>query len=385
MSDASRGRILSVEDDSTQRLIYEKALGLEGYEVVSAEGGEEAVAALEQQTFDVVLSDIRLPGMDGMQLLGEIRARDEDVPVILVTGDPSLDTAVRAVEFGAMRYLTKPVDLDELAAVVDQATKLRRLARIRKEALAVVGGSQIGVGDRAALEARLDRALATLQLHFQPIVHCSTRESVGWEALMRTTESELKSPPAVLEAAQQLDRLPDVGRRVRSLAAQAARDLPDHRRLFVNLHPIDLADDELYERTSPLSRWADRVVLEITERARIDDIGTLGNRIRDLRSLGYRIAVDDFGAGYSGLNTFAQLTPDIAKIDMDLVRDVDREPTKARLIRSIVELCSDMSIELIAEGVETEAERAAVTELGCPLIQGYLFGRPGPTLAEANV
>jgi EAL domain-containing protein (putative c-di-GMP-specific phosphodiesterase class I) len=87
--------------------------------------------------------------------------------------------------------------------------------------------------------------------------------------------------------------------------------------------------------------------------------------------------VDDLGAGYAGLTSFAALEPDVVKLDMALVRGVDREPIKHRLVGSMTRLCRDLGILVVAEGVETSAEKEALQELGCDLLQGYLFGRPG--------
>src|SRR5262249_10873481 len=99
-------------------------------------------------------------------------------------------------------------------------------------------------------------------------------------------------------------------------------------------------------------------------------------RIAELRRMGFRIALDDLGAGYAGLSSFAQLEPEVVKLDMSLVRDVDRAATKQKLIRSFAELCKDMGILVIAEGCEAKARRTALLEFGCDLLQGHLFARP---------
>ena len=148
------------------------------------------------------------------------------------------------------------------------------------------------------------------------------------------------------------------------------------RQLFYNLHVRDLDDETLYSDSSPLASMADRVVLEITERAALDEVKDVQERVARLRALGYRIAVDDLGAGYAGLNSLAELEPDVVKLDMTLVRDVHLSPTKRKLVRSIVALCDDMNIEVVAEGVENTEERDCVVDLGCDLLQGYFFARP---------
>ncbi len=118
------------------------------------------------------------------------------------------------------------------------------------------------------------------------------------------------------------------------------------------------------------------MVLEITERATLDGVIDLRRRVERLRDLGFRVAVDDLGAGYAGLTSFVVLQPDIVKIDMSLIRGVEDDPTRQALVRSMAGVCREMDIMVVAEGIETEAERHTVAELGCDLLQGFLLGRP---------
>ncbi len=186
------------------------------------------------------------------------------------------------------------------------------------------------------------------------------------------------SPIAVLDAAERLDRLMELGRRIRSRASDPMNDAAPEALLFVNLHARDLEDENLVSPAQPLSKIASRVVLEITERASLDDVKDAKERIARLRELGFRIAVDDLGAGYAGLTSFAQLEPEFVKLDMSLVRDVDKNAAvKQKLVRSMCALCKDMGITIVAEGIETRPERDMCLKLGCDLLQGYLIAKPG--------
>jgi EAL domain-containing protein (putative c-di-GMP-specific phosphodiesterase class I) len=118
------------------------------------------------------------------------------------------------------------------------------------------------------------------------------------------------------------------------------------------------------------------VVLEITERASLDGVKDPRGRVARLRDMGFRIAVDDLGAGFAGLSTLAHLEPEVVKIDMSLVRNAHESVPKQRIIRSLVRLFDEMGLETVVEGVETAMERDCLLELGCDLCQGYLFGRP---------
>ena len=121
--------------------------------------------------------------------------------------------------------------------------------------------------------------------------------------------------------------------------------------------------------------------LEVTERASLDDVSNLADRVGALRKLGYRIALDDLGAGYAGLNSLTSLTPDVVKFDMALIRGLDRDPVKRKLVTSMANVCHELGIKVVAEGIETQEERVASIEAGCDLLQGFLIGRP-TSLAE---
>jgi EAL domain-containing protein (putative c-di-GMP-specific phosphodiesterase class I) len=101
-----------------------------------------------------------------------------------------------------------------------------------------------------------------------------------------------------------------------------------------------------------------------------------------LRSLGFRIAVDDLGAGYAGLASFAVLDPDIVKVDMNLIRGIETNAVKRRLVSSVAALCREMEMLLVAEGVETAIERDILSDMGCDFFQGFLFARPAPAFDQ---
>ena len=152
----------------------------------------------------------------------------------------------------------------------------------------------------------------------------------------------------------------------------------------MNLHARDLLDEQLYAPTAPLSAFAPNLVFEITERVALDEVRDIHARIAALRRLGYRIAIDDLGAGYAGLTAFAQLEPDVVKLDMSLVRDVDKNATKRTLIRTMATLCQELHMQVIAEGIEQIAERDTLHALGLDLMQGYLFARPAPPFCSVT-
>ena len=379
----SNGRVLVIDDEPQVLSVMERVIRSSGYEVVTAAGAEEALETMRRQGVDTVVSDIHMPGISGLDLLVEIRKLDIDVPVVFVTGMPTVESAMTAIQRGAFGYLTKPFRHDELVALVERAVKLGRLADIRRRAIEAQGLSEGIVADLAGTAARFDEALAGVRMAYQPLVQASDWQVFGYEALLRSADPVLSHPGLILAAGEQLDRLPQLGRLIRSLVASDVAGL-DSGCVFINLHPRDLEDAELYAPDSPLSREAGRVVLEITERASLGAAAELAERIAGLRDLGYRIAIDDLGAGYASLASFVALEPDIVKLDMSLVRGIGDNPMKRRVVRSMIEVCRDMGLVVVGEGVETAAERDALVELGCDLLQGFLFAKPGPPFPEAT-
>jgi EAL domain-containing protein (putative c-di-GMP-specific phosphodiesterase class I) len=368
--------VLVVDDEPELLRGVARGLKLQGYSVTEARNGEEAVQHLSRRAFDVVVSDIVMPGMGGIQLLKEVRQHDLHVPVVLMTGEPAVSTAVQALEYGAFHYLTKPVESEALDTIVQKAVRMHRMARVKQQAAELLGHAGALGTDRAGLEASFDRAVHSMWMAYHPIIDVTKKTIFGYEALLRSTEPSLPHPGAVIDAAMRLGRLESLGRAIRSLASEPIPADADFS-LFVNLHVTDLTDPSLSDPESPLSKIAHRVVLEITERSSLDEVKDARRRVAALREMGFRIAVDDLGAGYAGLSSFTLLEPEIVKLDMSLVRDIHVTSTKQKVVRSMTALSKDMGMIVVAEGVETREERDCLVDLGCDLLQGFLFAKPG--------
>jgi EAL domain-containing protein (putative c-di-GMP-specific phosphodiesterase class I) len=384
ISAAPAARVLVVDDEPEMRHLMTRMLQNAGYDVRSAPDGEEALRVLDTDTVDLVVTDLAMPRADGLTVLRRIRERNDELPVLLVAGEPTTDSAIRAVRYRATEYLTKPFDPETLLDAVRRALQMTRLAELRRTAREL-GNTRALTGPNPiirSLDERFGRALDALYMVYQPIVSWSKRNAFGYEALVRSSETSLPHPGALFEAAETLKRTEVLGQRIRAKAADPLVHADEAITLFVNLHSRDLLDDTLYELSSPLTAWASRTVLEITERAAIDGIDDIAERIARLRGLGYRIAIDDIGAGYSGLSSFATVQPDFVKLDITLVRGLDTDPVRKRLVQLLAELCSDLGIFVVAEGVETPNERDALVKLGIDLLQGYLFARPSAPFAE---
>lgn len=375
------GKVLIVEDETALRQLYARILQTAGFETATAASGQEAIAVIKASARDelsVILSDISMPGMNGLDLLYRVREHGCEAPVLLVTGNPTIESAAKAVEYGAMRYLLKPVARQELISLVGHAAKLHRIAVLKREAALHLGTVAIQAADRAGLEASLAGALATLWMAYQPIVDASTGKIIAYEALVRTREASVPHPGILFSIAERLGRVLEVGCAIRAQVAALLGEGRTDRDIFLNLHPGDLLEESLYDDSAPLTFFAGQIVLEITERAALEQVPDIAEKIRRLRRLGYRIAIDDLGAGYSGLNYFAMLSPDIVKLDMALIRNLHLDEVKQKIIGSLCSLCRELDIRVVGEGVECVEEATMAASLGCDLLQGFLFARPGP-------
>ncbi|HEY8427678.1 MAG TPA: EAL domain-containing protein [Sandaracinaceae bacterium] len=375
-TDGGQPLVCVLADELAIASAYDGALRQHGFEVRVAHGADDALAELQLERADAVVLDLARRELDASEFLRRLRSFDLDCPVIVTVARSDVGRALDAVRDGAYRYLVHPVRGDALASVVRQAALLRRVAELRRRMAEHAGADGAWqVGDRAALEVRFRQALESLYMVYQPIVSWSERRIVGYEALVRSREPTLPHPGALFDAAARLDKLPELSRAIRRAAPQPFGRASNGAQLFLNVHVQDLEADDFVE--GPLAAMASSVTLEVTERAALDSLDGAVARISELRARGFRIAIDDLGAGYAGLSSFAMLEPDVVKIDMSLVRDVHRAPLKRRLVAGLREACSDLGVLLVAEGVETAAERDALVEIGCDIFQGYLFARPG--------
>lgn len=366
------GRVLVVDDDLRMRRICARFLQAEGWTVVLAENGQAAVDAMRgREVFDCVVSDVQMPQLDGFGLVAAVRQYDDDLPVLLMTGDPTLDGAVRAINCGAVSYLAKPFNQGALAAAVARAARRHGLSRMRRRAESFAQAASDVTPD---IGERYERALTRSWMVFQPIVNVRERKVFAYEALIRTDEPSMVRPDVLIATGERLGRIHDLGRVVRSAVARAAVDLPQDALLFVNVHGLELTDEELYRETALLA-YAPRVILEITERVGFESVDAR-TRVAMLRNLGYQIAIDDLGAGYAALGALASLTPEIVKLDMSLIRDLPGSTPRRQVLGAIVTLVRDLGARVIAEGVETEADRDAVLAAGIDLMQGWYFARP---------
>jgi EAL domain-containing protein (putative c-di-GMP-specific phosphodiesterase class I) len=223
---------------------------------------------------------------------------------------------------------------------------------------------------------------------FQPIVDIQAREVFAYEALVRGPNGE---PAGSILGPLTGSALYLFDREARSAAVRLAASLGLRCGLSLNFLPrtLDMLPDAIshtLETASECGVPAKQIILEVTEGEIIGDAAAFAAKINVFRSRGVRLAIDDFGAGYAGLNLLADFQPDIVKLDMALVRDIDSKGPRQAIVRAVLQACTDLGLDVLAEGIETRAEFHWLQRRGVTLFQGYLFGKPAlAALASPNL
>jgi EAL domain-containing protein (putative c-di-GMP-specific phosphodiesterase class I)/CheY-like chemotaxis protein len=373
------------------------------------------VQALEQlQGFEVVDEVYRVVGQGLQQARGELIRGDDFVSIsslgdaFLIVLSPSRDTGfvteedLQVVKLRLEQQLLGRLEEElesRLLATVDLfvgSSRLTQSPKVRfKRALldAITRATQSIEVERDEIRSRLRREFEEvmskelLTCVYHPIVDLHDFQAIGFELLSRGPhDGDLHRPDALFDIARTEGRVAELDRLCRRTACRAGSDLPDDRLRFVNTEPVTMFlhshgesfVQEFVEVTPSSQRGL--TVIEITENSVIDDFDRMRDIVRQLRAHGFRVAIDDAGAGYAGLQTMVEIEPDFIKLDISLIRGVESSVVKQRLVRTLRDFCREAAITLIAEGIETRKQLDALRELGVSHGQGFLFGLPGADL-----
>lgn len=213
---------------------------------------------------------------------------------------------------------------------------------------------------------------------YQPIVDCQSGDLFAHEALVRGPAGE--SAYSVLSKVNEENRYRfDQSCRVKAIKTASEIGLPT--RLSINFMPNAIYRPELCIRTTLQAARdynfpIERIIFETVEGERVDDGRWLSQVLQEYRKIGFLTAIDDFGAGFAGLNLLADFQPDIVKLDMGLIRNTHTSASRQSIVRAIARMGEELSLRVIAEGVETHDEYSCLHDLGISLMQGYFFGKP---------
>jgi diguanylate cyclase (GGDEF)-like protein len=563
----SRPQVLIVDDDVQLRKLLKDYLQ-DNNDCRDVSSAEEALSLLQAKNFDLLLSDIQMPGLSGLDLVPRVLEKSPDTIVIMISGEQTIESAIEAMRAGAFDYIMKPFDLRQVDASVQRALKHQRLLREKRryenhleelvmertaeiehlayhdhltdlanrtlflnrcggtllasrahqaraavllvsldrykritETLGHAAGDELIIAAAARLEkcvenremlARVDsdefallvpdvegenaaaevarniadvmkpafriaddqelflttsigialfplngadfseitrnagaaldlakkqggnnyrfyhpelnaQALTLLGLEtnlrravesdefitfYQPIVNLTSGETVGYEALVRWQHPRLGllGPVDFIELAEDTGLILDIGQLVMKAACAQTRewhnDGAGRRRIAINVSARQFRDqtfaDRLMTVLSETRLDPQCVELEITERTIIENFQSATALLSDLRKMGIKISIDDFGTGYSSLSYLKNLPVDTVKLDRSFVIGTSSDARDAALVMAVITLAHNLGLTVIAEGIETEAQRDFLRLLRCDEGQGYLLGRPAP-------
>jgi EAL domain-containing protein (putative c-di-GMP-specific phosphodiesterase class I)/GGDEF domain-containing protein len=338
--------------------------------------GSEDVVALAGVRSDQVLLFVGLPGRRGEHELAQLRELlvAELGRRIKVQVGKEVPRGLGVHAASAILRCDPTVRIERSLYRALDAVRLR-CQRDREERLTARGN-----------ELRRILAARDILIRYQPIVHLADRAVYGFEALSCGPEGDLfQDPETLFSFAEKTDQILELERLCRVESMRGAARLPRGHKLFLNCSAHGIADAEqlsevLVGQAHDAGLSPSDVVLEITERVAVTAWNDFRTRIDRLRALGFGVAIDDMGVGYSSLHSVAEVQPDFLKFDISLVRDIHLSPIKRGLLESLALLAQRIDARVIAEGVEKEEEHETLRQMDVPFGQGYFFS-PRATLA----
>lgn len=386
MADATISEQISVliaDDEPAVRGALAACLALEPLFTLAgaAASADEAVALAAQTTPDVALVDFGMPG-GGEHAVRGILERSPATRVVALSGSSERQVVLDMLRAGATSYLVKGADPAAITETVLRSARgasifapevaasvLVELAgHLDERQTAEAGQRRIGELIRGILEQGAVRPV------FQPIVDLRAEAPVGYEALSRFDAEPARSPDLWFADAEQVGLRTELELLAAGIAVTHFRSSGAEGFLSLNASAATLA--RCHELIAEME--AARIVFEITEHHAIEDYDALHPVLDRLRSQGPRLAVDDAGAGFASLRHTLQLSPDFIKLDTSLIRGIDQDPRRRALAAGLIAYAEDIDAAIVAEGIETAGELAALQELGVAYGQGYHLARPAP-------
>jgi EAL domain-containing protein (putative c-di-GMP-specific phosphodiesterase class I)/CheY-like chemotaxis protein len=379
-------RVLIADDEPRLRgaladlIASEETMRLVG----SAGDAEEAIALAEAIRPDVAIVDVKMPAGGGPRAARGIMQASPDTRVIALSAHEDRETVLEMLRAGAVSYLVKGTSPDEIVRSIGRAAEGRAslssevMDGIVHELSTQLRREEVATVDRLTRESRVRRLIDGdgLTMHFQPIVDLATGVVVGSEALARFTDEPDRPPNERFREAAEVGLGVELELAAIRMALAEVGNAPEGTYISVNASHRVAMHGGLLELLDEAP--VERLVVEITEHEPVEDYEALTSGLRLLRRRGVRIAIDDAGAGFSSLRHTLRLAPDIVKLDISITRDVDRDRGRRALASALISFADEMAMTIVAEGVETQAERATLQELGVPFGQGFLFAKPAP-------
>lgn len=402
-------KILIVEDEMLSADNIARHLRKQGYEVSGiVPSGEEAIAKSTELHPNLVLMDIFLQGpIDGIAAATQI-GNQLRIPVVYMTAYADNTTLERAKSTNPYGYLVKPFKPNDLRVSIEIALQKYRAEALKEQDFteqledfqAELRQLKRQSEEHRTIEADLSRALKQQEfsLYYQPRVNLRTDRIVSIEALIRWHHPQHGTilPTTFIPIAEATGSIEPIGEWVLRTACQQLQILHKanlkNLSMSVNLSGSQLKLPHLYNQVARILQETQVdprfIEVELTETALIEDIELMVRQLHALKSLGISVAIDDFGTGYSSMLLLHHFPFDILKLDRCFVKNIDRNPKDIAIASAIISLAHKLDIKVVAEGVETNAERDCLRQLECDEIQGFLISPPIPVsqfLAQISV
>lgn len=385
-------KVLVIEDEKSVRENILDLLEAEDFDTISAANGRIGLELAVSELPDLILCDLMMPEIDGYGVLRTLREKRVTaiIPFIFLTARAARTDFRQGMELGADDYLTKPFTRDELLNAI--ASRLVKQANLTK--LVPIKFEPQTISPRVEmLEMYLRRTLERREfqqflVYYQPIVDLRSGKIIAAESLLRWQHPELGmiSPIELIPLAESTGLILPIGDWVLKNACKQTKLWHDEGfpelRVAVNLSSHQLIQPDFSEKIMKLIFVNDLVAncleLELTENIIMQDVKSATFSMKEIHSRGVKIAIDDFGAGYSALIYLKQLPIDTLKIDRYFIQDIANDPQKAAITTALIEMAHNLNIKAVAEGVETEQELDFLCRHKCDAMQGFLFSRPLP-------
>ena len=391
-------KILIIEDEEAVRENLLDLLEAEDFETIAAANGRIGVHLAISEVPDLILCDIMMPEIDGYGVLTALRQDPSTatIPFIFLTAKSAKSDFRQGMDMGADDYITKPFTRAELLSAI--MNRLEKYATLKRYLSPQIVNNNLSP-KMQLLEISLHRAIKQhnfqeFEIYYQPIVDIASGKIVGAESLLRWQSPELGMiyPTEFIPLAESTGLIIPIGKWVLKRVCKQIKSWHDaginSLIVAVNLSAIEFNQPDfihnLVNFTSVNNLEPRDLEIELTESMIMQDVNSAIATMSKLQSLGVKIAIDDFGTGYSSLIYLKNLPINTLKIDRYFIHNVAKDSQKSAITKALIQMAHNLNLDVVAEGVETEAELGFLRQHNCNSMQGFLFSRPLPAAEFEN-